>query len=180
MKCNIVSPVSCTYQDDWTALVICMRWSNWCNEAHVFPWEAKQSLQPHKKFPAFYGNKMFTGARHKSENTARWIQATCWDCFFHVPPIRPSSPRSPNSFQPFWFSSFPIFWRKFLMYFSSVAFVLHALLFSYWILSPSYLIDSTQCGASYCLIFYFRFVTVYNIPLKIVFLRTLPVCVLVS
>jgi len=30
------------------------------------------------------------------------------------------------------------------------------------------------------LLFYFRFVTVYNIPLKIVFLRTLAVCVLVS
>ena len=37
------------------------------------------------------------------------------------------------------------------MYFSFVAFVLHALLISCWVLSRSYLIDSTQCGASYCL-----------------------------
>jgi hypothetical protein len=145
MKCNIVSPISCTYQDDWTALVICMRWRNWRSVAHIFPWESKQSL--HKKFPAFYGNKMFTGARHKSADTARWIQATCCDCFFHI------------------LSVFLVFWRKFHMYFSSVACVLHALLISYWILSPLYLIDSTQCGASCCLI-YLRFVTVCNIPLS--------------
>ena len=65
------------------------------------------------------------------------------------------------------------------MYFSSVACVLRALQISYWILSLSYLMGSTHCGASCCLTFYFRLITVYNIPLKIVFLRTLPGGVLI-
>ena len=105
-------------------------------------------IQPHKKFPAFCGTKMFTGARHKSANTASWIQSTRWDCFFHNPHLRQEHPIR---------LSLSGFLKKISYIFLSCCMYATCLAGLVVIWSPSRLMDSTHYGASWCLMFLFSF-----------------------